>query len=596
MNNLYKYFIYALCMSSFFSGCSFLDEDPTHIGTAETTYTTAGGLELALNSCYSSLRDVHEDKTLWLSGTDLFGREGVPLGLTWTSTGFDSYSNQSHTSDNKVFYNFWTRCYQAINRTNLVINKCCDIQMDEGLRNKRLAEAFVLRALFYYYLVEQFGDIPLLLKDTDEIIVTAERIPEEKIYNQIITDIENNKDFLDWEVDKFGRVGKGYAYALLSKLYLTRGYKTYADTKDFEKAAFYAQEIINKKDVYKLLDDYGKIFEPGNEKNDEIIFSVQYSEDLTLNGKGNNAHTSFGTYDGWVGMDRSTRYNRRLNIFSESFFLLYLYGVNPITGKPLTAEIENGLPDGTSLIQLNPYANFRIDKRFDGTFLREFIADKDAKNYKPQLGADPKKANVTKTIKKGEIAMYMPYPNEPMTYDQVEKVNYQVLNHTMYHRRTSEQWAGDARNARPLLNKFWEPGRYDDYKGVRDLFLMRLGEVYLLAAEAYYKNGQLQEAVDCINVLRKRAYGKDWNDNYKISTEEINIDFILDESGRELAGEAHRWVDLKRTGKLIERVLKYNLQAGHINTSFISEKHYLRPLPFEWTSRLQNKVEQNPGY
>lgn len=592
----YKYYLAIFAFIPLLGSCSFLDEDPSHIGTAETTYTTAAGLELALNSCYSSLRDVHKDKTLWLAGTDIFGKEGIPEGLTWTSTDFGVYSNQVHTSDNKTFYEFWTRCYQAINRTNIVLCQCKDIEMDEALKNRRLAEAYVLRGLFYYYLVEQFGDIPMLLNNTQDIIVTAERTKEQDIYNQIITDIENNKDYLDWEVDAFGRVGKGYAYSLLSKLYLTRGYKSYAEITDFEKAAFYAQEVINKKDTYTLLSDYGKIFEPGNEENEEIIFSVQYSEDLTSNGEGNNTHTLFGSYDGWVGMDRSTTYNRRLNKFSESLFLLYLYGVDPNSGRPLTADIQNGLPDGTSVVTLYPEADFKIDKRFDGTFLRELKADKDAKDYSPQLGADPKKANVKKTILAGETAMYMPYPNEPMTYEQVDGVNYCVLNHTMYHRRTSDEWAGDAKNARPLLNKFWEPGSYDDAKGVRDLFLMRLGEVYLLAAEAYYKNGQAQLAADCINELRKRAYGDSWSDSYKLSQTEINIDFILDERARELAGETHTWVDLKRTGKLIERVLKYNLQAGHVNTSFISEKHYLRPLPFEWTSRLQNKVEQNPGY
>lgn len=591
----YKYYLAIFAFIPLLGSCSFLDEDPSHIGTAETTFTTASGLELALNACYSSLRDVHYDKTLWLAGTDLFGKEGIPSS-DFTSTGFEVYSEQTHTADNKVFYNFWTNCYKAINRTNIVINQCKDIAMDEKLRSKRIAEAYVLRALFYYYLVEQFGDIPLLLSDTQDIITTAERIKEQEVYKQIITDIENNKDFLDWEVDDFGRVGKGYAYGLLSKLYLTRGYKTYAESTDFEKSAFYAQEVINKKDTYKLLEDYGKIFEPGNEENDEIIFSVQYSDDMTLNGTGNNTHVIFGSYDRFVGMDRSTRYNRRLNYFSESFFLLYLYGVNSNTGKPILPDIELGFIDGTSIINLNPLANFRIDKRFDGTFLRTILADKDAKNYSPQLGADPKNANVKKTIMKDEIAVFMPYPNEPWTYAQVAEVNYQVLNHTMYHRRTSDEWAGDAQNSRPIINKFWEPGRYDDAKGVRDLFLMRLGEVYLLAAEAYYKNGQAQLSADCINELRKRAYGNDWNDSYKISPEEVDIDFILDESGRELAGESHRWVDLKRTGKLVERVLKYNLQAGHINTSFISEKHYLRPLPFEWTSRLQNKVEQNPGY
>lgn len=575
--------------------CSFLDEDPSHIGTGETTYTTAEGLEIALNGCYSSLREVHEDKTLWLDGTDLFGRDGIPVSSTWQSTGFDVYSSQAHTSDNKVFSNFWDRCYRGINRTNIVLVQCKDIDMDAELKSVRLAEAATLRALYYYYLVEQFGDIPLMLKHTDKIETTAVKTKEEVIYGQIIEDLEAAVRVLDWETDKYGRVGKGAASFLLSKLYLTRAYKPYADSKDFENAAKYAVDVIDSQQ-YTLQDSFGDIFVPGKEENEEIIFSVQYSDDLAINGTGNSTHTLFGSYDSWLGMDRSLQYNRRLNKFSESLYLIYLFGVNPADGRPLTAEITNGASDGIAIVGLPLGSNFRLDKRFDGTFLRTLMTDKEVKNYSPQVGANPLKANVKKSVKKDAIGTYFPYPNEPMSYDDIDKVSYSVINNTMYHQRTSNAWAGDARNARPLLNKFWEPGMYDDAKGQRDYFLFRLGEAYLLAAEAYLGNNEPDKAVEYINNLRKRAFGTDWKESYKLTSSEIDIDFILDERGRELAGEEQRWVSLKRCTKLIERVKSYNLQAGHVNTSNISDKHYLRPLPYSWISRLSNKVEQNEGY
>jgi len=595
MKKYSQYIIAAIFLFIINVSCSFLDEDPSHLGTAETTYTTAAGLELALNGCYSSLRDIHEDKTLWLSGTDLFGRDGIPNSINYAATDFNSYSAQAHTSDNKSFETFWNSCYIGINRTNIVLNQCKDIDMDENLKATRLAEAATLRALYYYYLVEQFGDIPFMLKQTEAIETTATRVSEQLIFEQLISDLEDAKTHLDWKPDSFGRIGKGAAYFLLSKLYLTRGYKSYGHSDDFENAAKYAADLIDLSG-YSLLDNYGDIFTPGNEENEEIIFSVQYSSDLLLNGKGNNAHTLFGSYDSWLGMDRSTRYNRRLNKFTESMFLIYLFGVNPADGKPLTADIINGASDGIAIVSLPAGSDFKIDKRFDGTFLRTLLADKDVKDYSPQIGANPQKANVKKSIKKDEIGTFMPYPNEPMSYADIDKVGYTVINHTMYHLRTSTLWAGDAKGAHPLLNKFWEPGMYDDAKGQRDYFLFRLGEAYLLAAEAYYMNGQADMAAPYINELRKRAMGKDWKEAYKLEANEIDIDFILDEYGRELAGEEQRWVTLKRTGKLIDRVKKYNLQAGHINTSNISEKHYLRPLPFAWLSRLSNKVDQNPGY
>lgn len=579
-----------------FSSCSFLDEDPSHIGTAETTYTTPEGLELALNGCYSSLRDVHEDKTLWLDGTDLFGRDGIPMSENYVSTDFNVYSTQAHTSDNKVFENFWNRCFTGINRTNIVLNQCRDIDMDSDLKATRLAEAAVLRALFYYYLVEQFGDVPLRLVNTTQIETTGERTPEEQIYARIIADVKDAVEVLDWAPDKFGRVSKGAASFLLSKLYLTRGYKTYAQSDDFANAAQCAVDVIDS-GHFGLQEKYADLFTPGNEQNNEIIFSVQYSDDLSINGTGNAAHIMFGSYDSWLGMDRSLRYNRRLNKFAESMFLIFLYGVNPADGRPLTAEITNGAEDGIAVVSLPQGSNFHIDTRFDGTFLRTILTDKEVKDYSPQVGANPQKANTKKSVKKDEIGTFFPYPNEPWSYEQIDKVGYSVINHTMYHMRTSTLWAGDARNARPLLNKFWEPGMYDDAKGQRDYFLFRLGEAYLLAAEAYYQDAHPDLAADYLNDLRQRAFGSSWKEAYKLRSDEVDIDLILDERGRELAGEEQRWVTLKRTGKLIDRVLKYNLQAGHKNVnSNISAKHYLRPLPYAWLSRLSNKVDQNPGY
>ena len=154
--------------------------------------------------------------------------------------------------------------------------------------------------------------------------------------------------------------------------------------------------------------------------------------------------------------------------------------------------------------------------------------------------------------------------------------------------------------ARPFIDKFWEPESfYSDNDGVRDLFLMRLGEVYLIAAEAYYKAGNSALAAERINTIRRRACGSDYMD---IKATDVDIDFILDERTRELAAEELRWVELKRTGKLKERTLKYNYLANSPfipgGKPYLEDFHYLRPIPYSWWSLLSNKdeVKQNPGY
>jgi hypothetical protein len=154
---------------------------------------------------------------------------------------------------------------------------------------------------------------------------------------------------------------------------------------------------------------------------------------------------------------------------------------------------------------------------------------------------------------------------------------------------------------RPNLYKFWEPeSAYNDNWGNRDFYLMRLGEAYLIAAEAYLKAGNISEAVNRINTIRRRAAGG--NSYMDITGADLSIDFILDERTRELVGEENRWTELKRTGKLIERTLKYNWWANSPyipgGQPYLSEHHMLRPLPYSWWSLLANKEEvlQNPGY
>ena len=127
----------------------------------------------------------------------------------------------------------------------------------------------------------------------------------------------------------------------------------------------------------------------------------------------------------------------------------------------------------------------------------------------------------------------------------------------------------------------------------RDIITARLGETYLAAAEAYLKAGNASLGLQRLNVVRARAGVA------PATAAEFNIDYILDERGREMLGEYTRWFDLKRTGKLVERAVLHNYKipsAANFNGNGGNLK-ILRPIPQIVIDLNQNKnFPQNPAY
>ena len=145
----------------------------------------------------------------------------------------------------------------------------------------------------------------------------------------------------------------------------------------------------------------------------------------------------------------------------------------------------------------------------------------------------------------------------------------------------------------PSLNKWIDntrPNRQHT-QGQRDLVLMRLADAYLIRAEAKLKQGKASEAVADINVIRTRAALPGKSADMQITSADVTLDFILEERARELIGEGHRWFDLTRTNKLVERVKKHNPEAAAIKSH-----HVLRPIPLNQIDRTQGGYGQNAGY
>jgi hypothetical protein len=184
-------------------------------------------------------------------------------------------------------------------------------------------------------------------------------------------------------------------------------------------------------------------------------------------------------------------------------------------------------------------------------------------------------------------------------------------------------------NVYPYMKKLADPRRvsYSD-PSYRPVVIARFSDVYLIAAEAAFKLGQLQNAADMLNVVRRRAakrtgaayapggafglagappstmVGDPYAPGFDQATAEaameivagdVTLDFILDERTREFYGESMRWLDLVRTKSLVTRVQAWNPTEAGTN---VTADHMLRPIPQDQINLVTvgDPYPQNDGY
>jgi starch-binding outer membrane protein, SusD/RagB family len=615
--------IFAIALSGMaVAGCkkSFLDENPVSTLTTDVYYKTEAGFEDLVRSCYPLLRNIHQTRQLVLNGTDIYSPGGYndpKFATTAANAGAIHQYDAGFNATLGDLNTLWTLLYAEIGRANTAVNRAEGITtMADALKGARVSEAKFLRALAYFYLVQQWGDVPMPLTETQTASKEATRVASAEIYKQIIADLLEAETKLPAVATNYGRITKGAAQFLLSKVYLTRGWNFKnslgGSNADFTSALQYADKII---DAYPLAANYKDLFPKRsenpltqytgaqNDKNAEIIFSVQWNPDVLINktdaaflpvdvAGGNNLHSVFnGSGEGFPGTaGRTSDYNRALGIYPFSPAIYRMY------------DPQN-------------------DLRYDHNFLEVGYAVKAVTGFKPLPLTN---ANLKIDIKSGDTVVYYRPWNRPATTPDERGIDvggtrkYSVIN--------CDEWGGGYNivngvgvsgfpSGEPHMWKFWQPGiAYGDAFGTFNESIFRSAEAYLIAAEAIVKGatgGKLGAAEVYYNKVLDRALGTNRaNDpqcalfpeniksqdavSYRATASNINVDLILDERARELLGEYDRWFDLKRTGKLVERVLRYNPWAKKSNT--IKDIHYLRPIPQNEIDLSSPKMSQNTGY
>jgi len=617
---------------------SCVDLDEKLVGTITTEYySTPAGLDAAVNGNYQQLQGFFgREQFMALSemGTDLFTYGDQPAYKYMVSR--DAGLNPSV---GEVQFP-WQNTYQSINTSNAIIDRApAVVGMDPTVRAQRIAEARFLRALRYFTAVQLWGDVYLTLHESQGVNTNATRSPADSVYMAIIDDLDSAVKYLPPVQAQAGRATRWAAMHLLSKVYLTRGYKPYGSPSDFQNAALYADSVINNSGR-ALVANFASLFctnyatDPGgycdftglNENNTEVLFSVQYTTNTTQYtvNSGNYLHLVYlSFYDNLQGMQRDCNNGRAFRRLRPTYFgrNLWQRWTDTVFGSPTAF---------TSV----------LDTRYDGSFQSVWRANW-ASTGPCFQGAAASRGNAYSAatctavgfptfgtnctngaaMVMGDTAYWQPgyivggvascvAAGCSQTYRQAHR--YAVAEPCILEPCPNQTGVGQYDQFRyPTLKKYQDNGRitYNEQDGGKDLVLMRLGETYLLAAEAYLQMGDPTTALARINVIRERARNKNaiapYNTPGSMALAAVTIDTVLNERGRELIGEQMRWFDLARTGlwnRITDRGAACNAGLAPCDlqaTFFTLPKHALFPIPqsqVDLTSGGSASFPQNPGY
>ncbi len=271
--------IIALIASVVFTGCSdFLEEEVRGQENLDTYFQTEEEAESFLTGCYSALTygGWWQINKIWLL-SDMCSDDSWMGNTSQDQGDYISLAHYQGTGQsNEAVANFWQYRYKGILRCNIAIERIPEAPiLNQAKKSRLVAEARFLRAYYYFELVKNFGDIPLitgfLMPDK---IVGITRSNVSTIYEFIEEDLKAAAEVLpqrsEYDAADIGRATRGAALGYLGKTYLYQ--EKWKEARDVLKT------LIDE-DEYDLLKNFGDVWSVDHNNSEESLFEVQYMYD-----------------------------------------------------------------------------------------------------------------------------------------------------------------------------------------------------------------------------------------------------------------------------------------------------------------------------
>ncbi|MEO9511235.1 MAG: RagB/SusD family nutrient uptake outer membrane protein [Flavobacteriaceae bacterium] len=265
-----KILITIFCLT-FFLGCDsdFLNETNPNTLTPDDFWQDADDAQSAIIGAYSPLSTIFYHGRIWASIELALSDEIVVTGAIGTQA--ERYNfNPNNGNFRLAFAEMW----KVIFRSNLVLQNVPNIDMDATLKDNILGEAYFLRALQYFVLVNHFQNIPLVTVPASSLAETQQPpASPDLVWAQIEADLSAAIPLLptSWDDSNKGRVMKGSASALLGKAYLYQGNWT-AAASELERL------IDGSYGTFDLMPNFVDNFRDSSENNIESLFEIQFDQ------------------------------------------------------------------------------------------------------------------------------------------------------------------------------------------------------------------------------------------------------------------------------------------------------------------------------
>ncbi len=613
-----KYSIFGLSVALLMTGCSdFLDyKNLSNPDDAEKYFPEHA--DQIRPVAYAAVRDIATQIDLLDQAGDLYiNPRGADDG---------TFSMFLTTPDNGTVNSFYKNVSRVISKAN------CMIYYANG-EATLTAEGKFLRVLGYYYLTQQFGPVPYVDWYVQNALRDYPRMPLDELYGKLLadcTDLYENSPLP--EQNHQGSASKQAVAAIAAKIALAaawdldtelvdaaKGTYTVKSTARFKEAAAWAEKAIMG---IELTMPFAEKWAWNNEGNAEEIFSAQWDRDGYPGDKAKGGHS-------------------------------LMYNYTAFTDNCLLTGVKGNGSGGTNMMSAKSASLFeKGDERFEGTFMTtiynapRMLDEKGNPNnavweegymawynatpedqakmpialrfYAPGTTVAEAEADIRQLVAEGRAKKFAANTygvNQPfaaiISGTDVIKWEFNTAG-TMPSKTTVEftEFMKTAGNNGVSVKKYDDPtsGAVTANQCYRDIPLLHVSEMYLVAAEAYLLAGDETSSLAKINAVRKRAGLQDlasfgaYEAPYVtgMSFVFVPLDLILDERARECYAERTRYYDLRRTKQLV----RYNLEFSRFMNSVSKMSNaqgqikWYRPIP---QSEIDNNtgltsVDQNPGY